>query len=144
MNSINTRDVVYEVSLKLNLSAADTATLFHDVNNFRGGEWLKKIESIGDDNLTARFKIAANIIDEPDETDGEYDDYPTEQKYFVYDKDDNCVSDGFNFEDGAIAFANSCGHTIVKIHRYYRDPTRGYKLYPDGYPETVWKRGSPV
>ena len=25
-----------------------------------------------------------------------------------------------------------------------RDPTRGYKLYPDGYPEVVWAYGKPV
>ena len=72
------------------------------------------------------------------------DNYPTEHRYFVYDANDNCVSDEFNFEDGAIAFANANGYSIVKIHRYYRDPNKDFKLYPDGEPETTWANGRPV
>jgi hypothetical protein len=137
-------DVLQEIINTLNLSARDAETLYKDYNNGKGYKWINSIEKTNNGNLLARYKVICNIIDEPDETDGEYDDYPTEQKYFVYDKDDNCVSDGFNFEDGAIAFANSCGHSIVKVHRYYRDPTRGYKLYPDGEPKIVWKNGQVV
>ncbi len=137
-------DVLQEIVNTLNLSARDAEILYNDYNNGMGYKWLDAIEKTNNGNLLARYKVICNIIDEPDETDGEYDDYPTEQKYFVYDKDDNCVSDGFNFEDGAIAFANSCGHHIVKVHRYYRDPTRGYKLYPLDEPETVWAYGKPI
>lgn len=145
MYSVNKNDVILEVINTLNLSARDAEQLYSDINDGNATKWLDAIDSTGNGNLLARYKVAMNIIDEPDETDGEYDDYPTEEKYFVYDKDDNCVSSyGFNFEDGAIAYANSCGHPIVKIHRYYRDPTRGYKLYPDGYPEVVWANGKPV
>ena len=145
MCKLNANDVIQEIINKLNLSAHDAEMFIHDINNLRGHEWLDEIEKIGDACLFVKFKVICNIIDEPDETDGEYDNYPTEQKYFVYDKDDNCVSDyGFNFEDGAIAFANSNNYPVVKIHRYYRDPTRGYKIYPDGYPEIVWKNGRPI
>lgn len=141
MYSVNINDVIQEVINTLNLSACDAEQLYNDINAGNAIKWLDAIDAKGNANLVERYKIATNIIKEPDE----YDNYPTEQKYFVYDKDDNCVSSyGFNFEDGAIAFANSCGHPIVKIHRYYRDPTRGYKLYPDGYPETVWAYGKPV
>ena len=144
MYSINPNDVILEVVNTLNLSARDAEQLYSDINAGNAAKWLDAIEATGNGNLVARYKVAVNIIDEPDETDGEYDNYPTECKYFVYDKDDNCVSDGFNYEDGAIAYANSNNHPIVKIHRYYRDPDRGYKLYPDGYPEVVWANGKPV
>lgn len=137
-------DVLQEIINTLNLSARDAQTLYNDYNDGNGYKWLDAVEKTGNGNLVARYKVICCIIDEPDETDGEYDDYPTEEKYFVYDKDDNCVSDGFNYEDGAIAYANSKKHPVVKIHRYYRDPDRGYKLYPDGYPEVVWANGKPV
>ncbi len=137
-------DVLQEIISILNLSARDAECFYEDFNNGNAVKWLETIENNCSGNLIAKYKVISNIIDEPDETDGEYDDYPTERNYFVYDKDDNCVSDGFKYEDGAIAYANSCGHPIVKVHRYYRDPTRGYKLYPDGYPETVWAYGKPV
>ena len=120
MYSVNKNDVILEVINTLNLSARDAEQLYSDINDGNATKWLNAIEATGNGNLLARYKVAMNIIDEPDETDGEYDDYPTEEKYFVYDKEDNCVSDGFNYEDGAIAYANSCGHPIVKIHRYYR------------------------
>lgn len=141
---LKAEDVLLDVINILNLSARDSETLYKDFNDGNGQKWLEEIENKGDGNLVARYKVICNIIDEPDETDGEYDNYPTEQKFFVYDKDDNCVSDGFHFEDGAIAFANRYGYPVVKIHRYYRDPTRGYKLYPLDSPETVWAYGRPV
>lgn len=72
------------------------------------------------------------------------DNYPTEHRYFVYNDEDECISDGFHFEDDAIAFANANGYPVVKIHRYYRDPNKDFKLYPDGDPETTWANGKPV
>ena len=137
-------DVLQEIINTLNLSASDAQTLYNDYNDGNGYKWLDAVEKTGNGNLVARYKVICCIIDEPDETDGEYDNYPTECKYFVYDEEDNCVSDGFNYEDGAIAYANSQKYPIVKIHRYYRDPNRDYKLYPDGYPEVVWANGKPV
>ena len=59
-------------------------------------------------------------------------------KYYVYDIDGQCVSDSFVTMDSAIAFAKINGYNSVKIHRYRRDDTGGYKLYSDGCPETVW------
>ena len=139
MSKSNSNETIQKVINTLNLSAADAEMLIHDVNNLRGHEWLEAIENLGDAELLASFKSAINY-----QEDEEYDDYPTEERYFVYDKNDDCVSDGFQYEDGAIAFANSCGYPIVKVHRYYRDPTRGYKLYPLDSPVTVWAYGKPV
>lgn len=139
MSKSNSNETIQKVINTLNLSAADAEMLIHDVNNLRGHEWLEAIENLGDAELLASFKSAINY-----QEDEEYDDYPTEEKYFVYDKNDDCVSDGFQYEDGAIAFANSCGYPIVKVHRYYRDPTRGYKLYPLDNPVIVWAYGKPV
>lgn len=72
-------------------------------------------------------------------------EYETDERYFVYDSKDNCVSsNGFHFEDEAISYANRNGYPTVKVHRYYIDSDRGGKLYPDGEPEIVWKEGNPI
>jgi hypothetical protein len=141
MYSTDVTSVCMEVTKKLNLSTYDAETLIHDVNNLRGNEWLEQVESLNDDNLTARFKLVAQIIDESDETDCE-DEYPTEVNYFVYDEEDEPVSHGYERIESAIEFATENGYQIIKAHNYYRDPNRGYKLYPDGYPEVVWGKTS--
>ena len=142
MNSVELKNVLNEVAKKLKLTADEKKIFMKEVEAGLATEWLTSVENLQDDNLLERFKIACNIVDEDDECNCE-NDYVTDERYFVYDKDDNCVSDGFKYEDGAIAFANSCGYPIVKIHRYYRDHTRGYKLYSDDEPEIVWKDGKP-
>lgn len=82
---------------------------------------------------------------DPDEPEIEVCEYETDQRYFVYDSEDNCVSDyGYHFEDDAIAYANRKGYPTVKIHRYFIDSNRGGKLYPDGEPVVVWQDGRPV
>ena len=58
--------------------------------------------------------------------------------YFVYDQNDECISDGFKCEEDAIEYAMENNYPVVKVHNYYRDPERGYKLYPDGNPEIIW------
>ena len=71
-------------------------------------------------------------------------EYETAERFFVYDKNDDCVSDGFQFKDNAIAFAYETGNPVVKVHTYFIDSDRGGKLYPDGEPTIVWKDGRPV
>lgn len=71
-------------------------------------------------------------------------EYETAERFFVYDKNDDCVSDGFRFEDDAIAFANKTGNPVVKVHTYFIDSDRGGKLYPDSEPTIVWKDGRSV
>lgn len=99
-------------------------------------------------NLIERAGKDANI-----DLMGKYDDdepaievceHETAERFFVYDKDDNCVSDGFRFEDDAIAFANKTKNPVVKVHTYFIDSDRGGKLYPDGEPTITWKDGRPV
>ena len=144
MYSVNPTDVIQEVAHKLKLNAQETAIFMKEIDAGLATEWLAAIENLNDGNLLVRFKVACNIIDEPDETDGEYDDYPTEERYYVYDNNDDCVSDEFKYEEQAIKWATKHKYPIVKIHRYYRDPTRGYKLYPDSFPETIWENGQRV
>lgn len=92
------------------------------------------------------LKVQKSENNEVAEDESEGDEYKTDERYFVYDSKDNCVSgNGFHFEDEVISYANRNGYPTVKIHRYYCiDSPRGGKLYPDGEPEIVWKDGKPV
>lgn len=98
-------------------------------------------------NLIERAEKDANVDligNHDEELAIEICEYETAERFFVYDKNDDCVSDGFLFEDDAIAFANKTGNPVVKVHTYFIDSDRGGKLYPDGEPTIVWKDGRPV
>lgn len=64
------------------------------------------------------------------------DEYETDYRYYVYDSTDNVVSDGFEYDDDAIEFAQENKYPVVKIHNYFRDDDG--KLEPDGDPEVIW------
>lgn len=63
------------------------------------------------------------------------DEFETDQRWYVYDESDNCVSDEFHSEDDAIEWAKENEYPTVKVHRYYIEND---KHYPDGDPEIVW------
>ena len=77
-----------------------------------------------------------NEADEPIYFDPD-DESEVDFRYYVYDNNDDVVSDAFDFEEDAISWAQENNYPIVKIHNYYRD-TDG-ELNPDGDPEIVWK-----
>lgn len=76
-----------------------------------------------------------NEADEPIYFDPD-DEFEVDFRYYVYANNDDVVSDAFDFEEDAIAWAQENNYPIVKIHNYYRD-TDG-QLNPDGDPEVVW------
>ena len=108
-----------------------------DCNTYRESEY-------NDNGIDTRTGKPFGTYFDPDEPEIEVCEYETVERFFVYDKNDDCVSDGFRFEDGAIAFANKTGNPVVKVHTYFIDSDRGGKLYPDGEPTIVWKDGRPV
>lgn len=63
------------------------------------------------------------------------DQYDTTERYYVYDDNDNVVSDPFEYEEDAREFMQANGHSQVKVHRYFYDEAN--KLRPDGDPEVV-------
>lgn len=65
------------------------------------------------------------------------DEFEVDFRYYVYANNDDVVSDAFDFEEDAIAWAKENNYPIVKIHNYYRD-TDG-QLNPDGDPEVIWE-----
>lgn len=65
------------------------------------------------------------------------DEFEVDFRYYVYANNDDVVSDAFDFEEDAIAWAQENNYPIVKIHNYYRD-TDG-QLNPDGDPEVIWE-----
>lgn len=65
------------------------------------------------------------------------DEFEVDFRYYVYANNNDVVSDAFDFEEDAIAWAQENNYPIVKIHNYYRD-TDG-ELNPDGDPEVVWE-----
>ena len=65
------------------------------------------------------------------------DEFEVDFRYYVYANNDDVVSDAFDFEEDAIAWAQENNYPIVKIHNYYRD-TDG-ELNPDGDPEVIWE-----
>ena len=77
-----------------------------------------------------------NEADEPIYFDPD-DEFEVDFRYYVYANNDDVVSDAFDFEEDAIAWAQENNYPIVKIHNYYRD-TDG-ELNPDGNPEIIWK-----
>ena len=64
------------------------------------------------------------------------EEFEIDFRYYVYDSNDEVVSDGFEFEDDAIEWAQDNGYPVVKIHNYYRD--NDDQLNPDGDPEIIW------
>lgn len=64
------------------------------------------------------------------------DEYETDYRYYVYDSTDSVVSDGFEYDEDAIEFAQENNYSVVKIHNYFRDDNG--KLEPDGGPEVIW------
>ena len=78
-----------------------------------------------------------NEADEPIYFDPD-DEFEVDFRYYVYANNDDVVSDAFDFEEDAIAWAQENNYPIVKIHNYYRD-TDG-QLNPDGDPEVIWKK----
>ena len=65
------------------------------------------------------------------------DEFEVDFRYYVYANNDDVVSDAFDFEEDAIAWAQENNYPIVKIHNYYRDVDG--QLNPDGDPEIVWE-----
>lgn len=145
MSRIHTAEIIQDVVNKLHLNYKETQQFISDVNNDKGERWLEKIEELHDGILLANYKALINYVEpDKDECEDEDEDYPEEELYYVYDKDDDCVSNEFKYESDAIKWAKKHKYPIVKVHRYYRDPTRGYKLYPDGGPEVVYESGKPI
>ena len=66
----------------------------------------------------------------------EVDEYETDYRYYVYDSNDNVVSDAFEFDEDAIEWSKENGYPTVKIHNYYRDDSG--MLEPEGDPEVIW------
>lgn len=64
------------------------------------------------------------------------DDADTFCRFYVYDNDDEVVSDGFTYEEDAIAWAKERNYPTVKQHNYFYDE-RG-KIRPDDGPDVVW------
>lgn len=64
------------------------------------------------------------------------DESETDYRYYVYDATDNVVSDGFEYDEDAVEFAQENNYPVVKIHNYFRDADG--KLEPDGGPEVIW------
>lgn len=74
-----------------------------------------------------------------DEIEHESDEYESDCRYFVYDKNDNVISDGFCFIGDARDFASECKDaSVIKAHNYFRDENG--KLYPDGDPVVIGTR----
>lgn len=150
IDNINKNEVIQKIINKLDLSSCDAEMFIHDTNNLRGCEWLDDIEEFCGEKLLAQYKAIINYVDEDEEEDEDFDDnyeceeddYPTEERYYVYDSNDDCVSDAFEYEDDAIEWAEEHCYPVVKLHTYYRNPERGFKLYPDDDgPKTIWEDG---
>ena len=60
MYSVNKNDVILEVINTLNLSARDAEQLYSDINDGNAKKWLDAIDSTGNGNLLARYKVAFN------------------------------------------------------------------------------------
>lgn len=64
------------------------------------------------------------------------DEYKTDCRYYVYDRKDNVISDGFCFVEDARSFLNNHDDAcFIKVHNYFRDECD--KLQPAGVPEIV-------
>lgn len=58
-------------------------------------------------------------------------------RYYVYNKENECILDGYEYLDDAIECAEEHNCPTVKEHNYYRDEND--KLQPDGEPKVVWE-----
>ena len=65
--------------------------------------------------------------------------YTTDERYYVYNAENDVVSDSFEYEDDAIEWAEEHNYPTVKIHRYYRE-NEDSTLDPDGEPEVIWSK----
>lgn len=64
------------------------------------------------------------------------DDYGLDHRYFVYDGNDDVISNGFRYVEDAEAFCKEqAGMCVIKCHNYFIDEHD--KLRPDGDPEPV-------
>ena len=72
----------------------------------------------------------------------EEDEFETDERYFIYDENDNCVSDGYKYIDKAISTAQEADYPVIKVHAYFRDENG--KLQPNGDPEVIWAAGEYV
>lgn len=87
------------------------------------------------------------IIDEANEIlsmneSWDEDEFETIERYYIYDENDNCVSDSYVYIDKAISDAETANYPTIKIHKYFRDEND--KLQPDGDPEIIWAAGEYV
>ena len=48
-------------------------------------------------------------------------------RYFVYDSEDDCESDGFEHLDDAIGYAKKHNFPVVKVHNYFYDESKKNK-----------------
>ena len=124
MYSVKLEDVIKEIAKCLKLSITKTEQMISDIENDNAGRWMDLIYEKCDDNLVARFKVAANIIDEPDENDGEYDDYPYEMKSLdddkVYNYSDNKHQEiNYEYKNGYILYETyELGDLIIDLVRF--------------------------
>ena len=112
------------------------------------GDWYSQTYMFYLDDKKNQHHADESVFDQLDrindeevteDLEGDIDDeYSTDFRYYVYDADNNCVGDPFDYQDDAEEFALENNYPVVKIHRYYRD-TDG-DLNPDGDPEVVWKK----
>ena len=94
-----------------------------------------------DQNERARIIHEAEVILNMNES-WEEDEYETDERYFIYDENDNCISNSYRYLDDAIDDAKVADYPVIKIHKYFRDDQN--KLQPEGDPEVVWFGGDIV
>ena len=82
------------------------------------------------------MKVRKLTEDFSSELDFDTEDYETFCRYYVYDSNDDCVSNEFTYEDDAIEWAKEHNYPTVKQHNYFYDE-RG-KIRPDDGPDIVW------
>lgn len=92
-------------------------------------------EEIESSTSTKKIDTCDKIKASAETTSHDVDQYDTAERYYVYDDNDNVVSDPFEYEEDAREFMKANGHSKVKVHRYFYDESN--KLRPDGDPEVV-------
>lgn len=88
------------------------------------------------DDYTHDFSVDIYESEEILGMDDIEEEYETDERYFVYDADDDPKGNGFKYEDDAIDWAKEHNLPTVKVHKYFYDE-RG-KIRPDGDPEVIW------
>lgn len=111
-----------------------TDDMFDDEGNYTGPE--SEYNDNGIDIRTGEPWGKNVHPDEPIYFDPD-DELEVDFRYYVYANNDDVVSDAFDFEEDAIAWAQENNYPIVKIHNYYRDIDG--QLNPDGDPEVIWE-----